>query len=115
MNSPLQEEKRDSGGLFGWLLVTSVVSVLLIWFQLAFSVFSTAIVSGSMLPQIGIGDVVIVKKPSADAVKWRCDPVQVRKYKNCAPCRRMDRMKRAEEFYGPREMPIASRDADRFA
>lgn len=64
-----RRKTRDSGGLFGWL-VTSVVSVLLIWFSVGvFSIFPTAIVSGSMLPQIGIGDVVIVKKTPADAVK----------------------------------------------
>jgi signal peptidase len=64
-----RRKTRDTGGLFAWL-VTSVASVLLIWFSVGvFSIFPTAIVSGSMLPQIGIGDVVIVKKTPADAIK----------------------------------------------
>jgi signal peptidase len=64
-----RRKTRESGGLFGWLVICAA-SVMLIWFSIGvFSIFPTAIVSGSMLPEIGIGDVVIIKKIPADAVE----------------------------------------------
>ncbi|HHU76291.1 MAG TPA: signal peptidase I, partial [Firmicutes bacterium] len=63
-----KRKTKEAGGLLGWL-VFSVASVLLIWFSIGvFSIFPTAIVSGSMLPEIGIGDVVIIRKTPADTV-----------------------------------------------
>jgi signal peptidase len=59
----------DTESPLGWF-VTSGVCVLIIWFSVGvFSYFPTAIVSGSMSPEIGVGDVVIVKRETAGAVE----------------------------------------------
>lgn len=58
----------DTGSPLGWI-VTSGICVLTIWFSVGvFSYFPTAIVSGSMSPQIDKGDVVIVKREPTAAV-----------------------------------------------
>jgi signal peptidase len=50
--------------------MTSGACVLIIWFSVGvFSYFPTAIVSGSMSPEIGVGDVVIVKREPAGAIE----------------------------------------------
>lgn len=49
----------------GWA-VTSVLMVLILWFALGvFSIYPRVIVSGSMVPEINIGDVIIVKETEA--------------------------------------------------
>lgn len=64
-----KKERTSAGDLTGWI-VTSAVSVLVMWFSLGiFSIFPNAIVSGSMEPHIEVGDVVIVKKLSSDTLK----------------------------------------------
>jgi len=59
---------RDKESPLGWV-VASVISVLMIWFSVGvFSVYPNVIISGSMLPKIDIGDVVIVKRIEPEEV-----------------------------------------------
>ena len=67
-SSKAGRKSGDEGSPFGWF-ATSAVCVLIIWFSVGvFSYFPTAIVSGSMAPEIGVGDVIIVKRETAAAV-----------------------------------------------
>ncbi|NLU46617.1 MAG: signal peptidase I [Syntrophomonadaceae bacterium] len=51
-------------------LITGIAAIIIIWFCAGvFSIFPSVIVSGSMLPVIQIGDVVIVKKIPAEQVQ----------------------------------------------
>jgi len=53
----------------GWAL-TSIFMVLILWFALGvFSIYPRVIVSGSMVPQINIGDVIIVQETEADKLE----------------------------------------------
>lgn len=67
----LQESRQIKAGSHedsqtGWLL-TSLASVIIIWFCLGvFSYSPRVIVSGSMVPTMNIGDIVIVKEIVAD-------------------------------------------------
>jgi signal peptidase len=55
-------------GLFGWI-VTSVLSITLIWFSAGvFPVSPSVIATGSMLPFIKPGDVVLIKKVGKNAI-----------------------------------------------
>lgn len=59
---------REAESPVGWIVV-SAVSVLVIWFSVGvFSVFPSAIVSGSMSPAIDKGDVVIIKRVTPEEV-----------------------------------------------
>lgn len=63
----IRSRKKESPA--GWM-VTSVVSVLMIWFAVGvFNVFPNVIISGSMLPEIDIGDIVIVKRVEPEQVE----------------------------------------------
>jgi signal peptidase len=66
--SGFRRKNQETGSPFSWVF-TSAISVLMIWFSVGvFSYFPTVIVSGSMTPQICIGDVVIIKRESAEAI-----------------------------------------------
>lgn len=72
-----KKDRVRSEGLSGWI-ITSVISVFIIWFVVGvFNYFPTAIVSGSMTPQIAVGDVVIVKKVSMEEIEMN-DIIQFR-------------------------------------
>lgn len=61
-------KKMDTGSeqIFSWLM-TSIVSVLIIWFSVGmFPIYPSAIVTGSMEPEIKPGDIVILKKISGE-------------------------------------------------
>ena len=61
-------KNSKTGSPFSWI-ATSIICVLLIWFSVGvFSIFPTVIVSGSMSPQIGVGDIVIISKKSAASI-----------------------------------------------
>lgn len=63
-----RRKSSTEGSPMGWF-ASSVISVLIIWFSLGvFSYFPAAIISGSMSPQIEMGDVVIVKRGPAEAI-----------------------------------------------
>lgn len=65
----LRERSRDQDSPAGWI-VTSAVSVITIWFAVGvFSYFPTAIVTGSMSPDIAVGDVVIVRKVTPEEIE----------------------------------------------
>ncbi|NLA12499.1 MAG: signal peptidase I [Firmicutes bacterium] len=68
--SPGARKYRGTGeNPFGWI-ATSAICVLIIWFSVGvFSYFPSAIVSGSMSPQIEMGDVVIVKREPDAGIK----------------------------------------------
>lgn len=60
---------REKESPVGWV-VASVISVLMIWFSVGvFSVYPNVIISGSMLPKIDIGDVVVVKSIEPEEVE----------------------------------------------
>ncbi len=64
-----RRKSSTEGSPMGWI-ASSIICVLIIWFSLGvFSYFPAAIVSGSMSPQIEMGDMVIVKKMSAGAIR----------------------------------------------
>jgi signal peptidase len=68
-SSRSRRKSGDAGSPLGWFM-TSGACVLIIWFSVGvFSYFPTAIVSGSMSPEIGVGDVVIVKREPAGAIE----------------------------------------------
>jgi signal peptidase len=65
----LRVRKRDSESPVGWI-VASVISVLIVWFAVGvFSIFPTAIVTGSMSPAIEQGDIAIIKRITPGEVK----------------------------------------------
>jgi signal peptidase len=65
-------------GLFGWL-VTSVLSIALIWFSVGvFPISPSVIATGSMMPLIKPGDVILIKKVDSKTVKIG-DIIQFRK------------------------------------
>lgn len=60
--------RREESHL-SWLF-TGVAAILIVWFSLGvFSIFPRVIISGSMVPAIDIGDVVIVKKTAGEQVQ----------------------------------------------
>lgn len=64
----LKVRSREEESPVGWI-ATSVISVLMIWFAVGvFNVFPNVIISGSMMPKIDIGDIVIVQKAEPDQV-----------------------------------------------
>lgn len=64
-----KKRERNKESFLGWV-VTSVVSVLIIWFAVGlFPVYPAVIVTGSMEPVIMPGDVVILKKINGNDVK----------------------------------------------
>ncbi len=65
-----QVKARETGEKpLGWA-VTSLVMVLILWFALGvFSVYPRVIVSGSMVPEINIGDVIIVKEAEGEQME----------------------------------------------
>lgn len=82
-SSRCKRNSGDTGSPLGWI-VTSGICVLTIWFSVGvFSYFPSAIVSGSMSPEIAIGDVVIVKKEPAasvdvgDVIMFREDNIRI--------------------------------------
>jgi signal peptidase len=65
----LRERKRDTESPVGWI-VASVVSVFVVWFTVGvFSIFPTAIVTGSMSPYIEPGDIAIIQRLTPDEVE----------------------------------------------
>lgn len=64
----LRIRSREKESPAGWVAV-SAVSVLMIWFAVGvFSIFPNVIISGSMEPEIDIGDVVIVRRVEPEQV-----------------------------------------------
>jgi signal peptidase len=65
-----RQARRERGGsLAGWV-VTTIIAVVIIWFAVGlFPVQPTTIISGSMRPNLDVGDVVIIAKVSADIIK----------------------------------------------
>ncbi len=64
----LRVRSREKESPVGWI-ATSAISVVMIWFAVGvFNVFPNVIISGSMLPKIDIGDIVIVQKAEPDQV-----------------------------------------------
>ncbi len=64
----LKPSSQDEGYL-GWVF-TSVAVILVIWFSVGiFSVFPKVIISGSMVPVIDIGDVVIIRELAGEEVQ----------------------------------------------
>lgn len=79
----LKERIKDQDSPAGWV-AASAVSVITIWFALGvFSYYPTAIVTGSMSPDIAVGDVVIVKKTPpeeialGDVIQFRVNNITV--------------------------------------
>jgi signal peptidase I len=65
----LRVRSREKESPFGWI-ATSVISVVMIWFAVGvFNIFPNVIISGSMLPKIDIGDIVIVQKVEPNQIK----------------------------------------------
>lgn len=61
----LAREENPQGSL-----VTGIIAIIIVWFCAGvFSIFPSVIVSGSMLPVIQIGDVIIVQKIPAEQVQ----------------------------------------------
>lgn len=61
------------------LIITSIISIMMIWFAVGvFPIYPSVIVSGSMIPHIDIGDVIIIKKIDTDQIKVG-DIIQFRK------------------------------------
>lgn len=61
----LAREENPQGSL-----VTGIIAIIIVWFCAGvFSIFPSVIVSGSMLPVIQIGDVIIVQKVPAEQVQ----------------------------------------------
>lgn len=64
-----RKRRQESESPTGWI-VTSAVSVLIIWFAVGvFSIFPTVIITGSMSPAIQPGDVAIVKRITPEEVR----------------------------------------------
>ncbi len=64
----LKVRSREKESPFGWI-ATSAISVVMIWFAVGvFNIFPNVIISGSMMPKIDIGDIVIVQKTEPDQV-----------------------------------------------
>jgi signal peptidase len=65
-----RQARRERGGsLAGWV-VTTIIAVVIIWFAVGlFPVQPTMVISGSMRPNLDVGDVVIIAKVSADIIK----------------------------------------------
>jgi len=62
------KRNRDAEGLMGWTM-TSVSAILIMWFAMGvFSYAPRVILSGSMQPEINIGDVVIIHRIPAEKV-----------------------------------------------
>jgi len=62
----------------GWI-VTSILSIVLIWFVVGvFPIYPTVIVTGSMEPEIMVGDVILVDRRQANDVNLN-DVIQFRK------------------------------------
>lgn len=65
----LRIRSREKESPFGWVL-TSAVSVIMIWFAVGvFNIFPNVIISGSMEPEIDIGDIVIVQAIEPEEVR----------------------------------------------
>jgi len=64
-----QARRAGEGSLAGWI-VTTIIAVVVIWFAVGlFPVQPTTVISGSMRPNLDVGDVVIIAKVSADTIK----------------------------------------------
>ncbi|MGE5544383.1 MAG: signal peptidase I [Bacillota bacterium] len=62
------KRNRDAEGLWGWTM-TSVSAILIMWFAMGvFSYAPRVILSGSMQPEINIGDVVIIHRIPVEKV-----------------------------------------------
>ncbi len=65
----LRIRSRESENPLGWIAASSV-SVVMIWFAVGvFNIFPNVIVSGSMEPEIDIGDIVIVQSIEPELVR----------------------------------------------
>lgn len=72
------KRKREKESLGGWVAI-SVVSIIVIWFAAGvFSVYPNVIITGSMVPKIEVGDVVIVQRIEPEKVELG-DVIQFRK------------------------------------
>jgi signal peptidase len=66
---PKKGKRAESGSITGWI-VTTVAAVGIIWFAVGLFPLQPALVaSGSMMPKMYAGDVVIIAKVPADNVK----------------------------------------------
>ncbi len=75
---PSHARRAKGGSLTGWI-ITSVISVVIIWFAVGlFPVHPTLVGSGSMRPAMDVGDVVIVAQAPADVIN-QGDIIQFRK------------------------------------
>ncbi len=75
--------KKDTENPAGWVTV-SAISVLVVWFAVGvFNIFPNVIISGSMSPEIEVGDIVLVKRilPEEvqlnDVIMFREDSVRI--------------------------------------
>jgi signal peptidase I len=65
----VKRKNRESENPAGWLAV-SAISVMIIWFAVGvFSVFPNVIISGSMSPEIEVGDVILVRRIGPEEVQ----------------------------------------------
>lgn len=82
ISKKFKEYKSTKENIFSWV-ITCTVSVIVIWFSIGvFSYFPSVIVTGSMIPVINPGDVVIIEKvqDKADIDKLKIgDVIQFRR------------------------------------
>jgi signal peptidase I len=65
----VRRKSKDAENPAGWIAV-SVVSVMMVWFAVGvFSIFPNVIISGSMSPDIEIGDIVLVQRITPEEVE----------------------------------------------
>ena len=65
----IRRKDRNAENPAGWVAV-SAISVMVVWFAVGvFSVFPNVIISGSMSPEIEIGDLVLVKRTNPEEVQ----------------------------------------------
>ncbi len=90
-------QKKDN--FVGWIVV-AILSVLILWFPTGLlGVYPTVIISGSMRPNIEIGDMIIVKKVKPELVK-KGDVIQfVRKDNKIVTHRVVEIVKSADSSY----------------
>lgn len=80
----VRRHKQDKQGSMWDGVFSSAVAIILIWFSAgAFSIFPAVVVSGSMLPTIKIGDMIIVKKVDpttievGDIIQFKQDKIRI--------------------------------------
>jgi len=67
-NKMVKLRNQSSDSAFG-MMVVSIVSVMLVWFAVGvFPIFPNVVLTGSMMPEIMPGDIVLIEKASYDEV-----------------------------------------------